>query len=53
MVNTKFLGLQIDNHLNWRKRIEQAIRKYSITVVNGPYKSYKPQINLLCILSLL
>jgi hypothetical protein len=29
MVNTKFLGLQIDNHLNWRKHIEQVIPKLS------------------------
>jgi hypothetical protein len=26
-VNIKFLGLQIDNHLNWKNRIEQMIRK--------------------------
>jgi len=29
MVNTKFLGLQIDNHLNWRKHKEQVIPKLS------------------------
>jgi len=27
MVNIKFLGLQIDNHLNWRKHTEQVIPK--------------------------
>ena len=25
MVNAKFLGLQIDNHLNWKNRIEQML----------------------------
>jgi len=30
MVNTKFLALQIDNHLNWRNYIEQVISKLSI-----------------------
>jgi hypothetical protein len=29
MVNTKFLGLQIDNHLNWKNHIEQMIPKLS------------------------
>jgi hypothetical protein len=28
-VNTKFLGLQIDNHLNWKAQIEQIIPKLS------------------------
>ena len=28
-VNTKFLGLQIDNHVNWKKCIEQMIPKLS------------------------
>jgi hypothetical protein len=29
VVNTKFLGLQIDNNLNWKNRIEQMIPKLS------------------------
>jgi hypothetical protein len=29
MVNTKFIGLQIDNHLHWKNRIEQMICKLS------------------------
>jgi hypothetical protein len=28
-VQTKFLGLQIDNHLNWKNRIDQLIPKLS------------------------
>ena len=28
-VNTKFLGLQIDNHLNWKNHIDQLIPKLS------------------------
>ena len=28
-VNTKFPGLQIDNHINWRKHIEEVIPKLS------------------------
>jgi hypothetical protein len=28
-VNTKFLGLQIDNYLNWKNHIEQTILKLS------------------------
>lgn len=27
IVNTKFLHLQIDNHLNWKNHIEQMIPK--------------------------
>jgi hypothetical protein len=26
--NTKFLGLQIDNHLNWKNHIDQMIPKW-------------------------
>jgi hypothetical protein len=29
MVNTKFLGLQTDNHLNWKNHIQQMIPKLS------------------------
>jgi hypothetical protein len=29
MVNTKFLGLQIDKHLNWKNHIEQLVPKLS------------------------
>jgi hypothetical protein len=29
MVSTKFLGVQIDNHLNWKNHIEQMIPKLS------------------------
>jgi hypothetical protein len=28
-VNTKFLGLQIDNHLNWRNHFDQLVPKLS------------------------
>jgi hypothetical protein len=28
-VNTKFLGLQIDNHLNWKNHIDQMVPKLS------------------------
>jgi hypothetical protein len=28
-VNTKFLGLQIDNHLNWKYHIDQIVPKLS------------------------
>jgi hypothetical protein len=28
-VSTKFLGLQIDNHLNWKNHIDQLIPKQS------------------------
>jgi hypothetical protein len=29
MVSTKFLGLQIDDHLNWKNRIDQMVPKLS------------------------
>jgi len=28
-VHTKFLGLQIDNHINWKNHIEEMIPKLS------------------------
>ena len=28
-VNTKFLGLQIDNHINWKNYIEEIIPKWN------------------------
>ena len=28
MVNTKFLGLEIDNHLNWVNHLDQVIPKF-------------------------
>jgi len=31
IVNTKFLGLEIDNHLNWVKHMDQMIPKLSET----------------------
>jgi len=38
VVNTKLLGLQIDNNLNWKNRIEQMIRKLSGACYAGPYR---------------
>jgi hypothetical protein len=29
-VNTKFLGLQIDNHLNWKNHIKEMMPKWSM-----------------------
>ena len=29
-VNTKFLGLQIDNHINWKAQIEKIIHKLHV-----------------------
>jgi len=29
-VNTKFLGLQIDNHINWKNHIKQIIPKWGM-----------------------
>jgi len=28
-VNTKFLGLQIDNHISWKNNIEEMMPKWS------------------------
>jgi threonine synthase len=41
-VNTTFFGLQIDNHVNWKKHIKEIIPKlhgtcYSVRS-NGPYQ---------------
>jgi len=30
-MNTKFLGLQIDNHINWKNQTEQIIPRLSGT----------------------
>jgi len=29
VINTKFLGLQIDNHINWKNHTEQKMHKLS------------------------
>jgi hypothetical protein len=29
-VNTKFLGLQINNHINWKNHIEEIMPKWSM-----------------------
>jgi hypothetical protein len=34
-INTKFLGLQIDNHLNWKNHIDLMIPKLSIACYAG------------------
>jgi len=41
MANTKFLGLQIDNHLNWKKYIEQMISK-----LHGAYYAIKLMVHI-------
>jgi len=33
-VNTKFIGLQIDNHINWKNHIEQMISKLTLKSLN-------------------
>jgi len=40
MVSIKSLGVQIDNHLNWKNHIEQMIPRWSVlcTYVNGAYQ---------------
>ena len=54
-LNTKFLSLQIDNHLNWKNQIEQMIPKLSAacyavrSVVH--MSNITTQISLLCTLS--
>ena len=53
-VNTKFFGLQIDNHINWKNHIEEMIHEFSearyavrLTVHISNINTTK--INLLCI----
>ena len=54
-VNTKILGLQIDNHINWKNHIEEMRPKLSgasyavMSVVH--ISNINTQINLLGILS--
>jgi hypothetical protein len=35
MVKSKFLDLQIDNHINWKNHIEQMILKLSAAMPLG------------------
>jgi len=52
-MNTKFFGIQIDNHINWKNHIEQMIPMlsgacYAIRSMSHISNIYAP--NLLCIL---
>jgi hypothetical protein len=55
-VHTKFLGLQIDSHLNWKTHVDQLVPKlnracYAITSLS--YQQHRhPEINLFCLFSL-
>jgi hypothetical protein len=55
-VKTKFLDLQIDNHLNWKTHIDQLVPKLSGACYAVRFmlhvSSIDTQINLLCLLSL-
>jgi hypothetical protein len=56
MVNTKFLGLQIDNNLNWKNHMEQIIPKlseecYAIRLIFHISNIRHSHIKLLCMLS--
>jgi hypothetical protein len=46
-VNTKFLGLKIVNHLNWRSRIDQLIPKLSGTCFAVRFISHISNIDTL------
>jgi hypothetical protein len=46
-VNRKFLGLQIDNHLNWKKNIESFIPNLSGTCYAGRSMVHISNINTL------
>jgi hypothetical protein len=54
--NTKFLGLQIDNHLNWKNRIDQIVPKLSgaCYAIRSMFhvSSTVTESNLFCIFSL-
>jgi hypothetical protein len=40
VINIMSLGIQIDNHLNWKSHIEKMIPRWSMlcSYVNGPYQ---------------
>ena len=52
--NLKFLGIQIDNHLNWRNHIDQIIPKLSVapyvywTVHHYDSSRIKDQLDVTC-----
>jgi hypothetical protein len=55
-MNTKFLSLEIDDHINWKNHIEEKIREfsgacYAISFMVHISNINTTQINLLCILS--
>jgi hypothetical protein len=50
VVNIKFLGLQIDNHLNWKKHIEQMIAKISATC--GAFRPMVHNSNIVTFISI-
>ena len=45
-MNTKFLVLQIDNHINWKNHIEQMIPKSSGTCYAGRSTVYTSPLTL-------
>jgi hypothetical protein len=56
-VNTKFLGLQIDNHLNWTNHINKLISKlcgafYAVRSMFHVSNTCRSQISLFCLFSL-